>query len=334
MTDQPTAPVSFRQKILSKEIKRAHAMQVRYEDLHVEPDFNLRTPIELLEGEEREAAEEDDKALFEHIMAGGKVPPLEVRPRPGVGVWIVDGHRRHEQIGRAIAAGAPLQDEDGIVWIDVVAFVGNDAERTARVISSAKGRHLRPLEIAFGYAKLAGFRWDNDRIARLDQVSPQWVAKMLTLAHANSDVHALVRSGAAKASTAIEAIAKHGEAAGTFLQAQLEKAKAAGKSRVTPSSIHGRVLPRKVVSPLIIGVDKFMGGLTAKQRVILLDTLEGRVADGTITVNANDLLDLFQAHGAVETVRAKRAEKAAKEAQQAALDTQAPIDLAQEEATA
>ncbi|MHC0506362.1 hypothetical protein [Achromobacter aegrifaciens] len=330
---ESAAPVSFRQKILSKEIKRAHAMQVRYEDLYVEPDFNLRTPVELLEGEEREVAEQDDKALFEHIMAGGKVPPLEVRPRPDVGVWIVDGHRRHEQIGRAIAEGAPLQDEDGIVWIDVVAFVGNDADRTARVISSAKGRHLRPLEVAFGYAKLAGFRWENERIARLDNVSPQWVAKMLILAHANSDVHALVRSGVVKASTAIDAIAMHGEGAGAFLQAQFDKAKAAGKSKVTASTIHGRALPRKVVSPLISGVDSFIKGLDANQRATLLDIQEGRVASDTITIPAAALLELFQAHGAVETVRAKRAEKAAKEAQQAAPDTQAPIDL-EEEATA
>lgn len=54
----------------------------------------------------------------------------------------------------------------------------------------------------------------------------------------------------------------------------------------------------------------------------------------TTTIPAAALLELFQAHGAVETVRAKRAEKAAKEAQQAAPDTQAPIDLEQEEATA
>jgi hypothetical protein len=71
MTESP-APVSFRQKILNKEIKRAHAMQVRYEDLYVEPGFNLRTPIALLEGEEREKAEADDESLFQHIMAGGQ----------------------------------------------------------------------------------------------------------------------------------------------------------------------------------------------------------------------------------------------------------------------
>ncbi|MFY1912698.1 hypothetical protein ACOTB6_14160 [Achromobacter xylosoxidans] len=325
MTDQSTAPASFRQKILSKEIKRAHAMQVRFQDIYVEPDFNLRTPLELLEGEELEQALADDQALFEHIMAGGRVPPLEVRPRAGVGVWLVDGHRRREQIGRAIEAGAPLQDEDGIVWVDVVAFVGNDADRTARIISSAKGRHLRPLEVAFGYAKLESFRWDNDRIARLDNVSPQWVAKMLTLAHANSDVHALVRSGVVKASTAIDTIAMYGEGAGAFLAGKYDQAKAAGKSKVTASSIHGRALPKKVVSPLISGVDAFIQRLDANQRATLLDIKEGRVADETITIPAAALVDLFQAHSAVEAIRAKQAEKQRRAAEAAAAAGQAAI---------
>lgn len=267
-------------------------------------------------------------------MAGGKLPPLEVCPRAEVGVWHVDGYRRHEQIGRGIAAGAPLQDEDGIVWVDVVAFVGNDADRTARIISSAKGRHLRPLEVAFGYAKLENFRWDTDRIARLDNVSPQWVTKMLTLAHANSDVHAPVRSGAVNASTAIDAITKYGENAGPFLLGQLDKARAAGKSKVTPSTIHGRALPRKVVSPLISGVDTFMQGLDANQRATLSDIQEGRVASETTTIPTAAILDLFQAHGAVETLRAKRAERAAKDAHQAAPDMQTPMDLSQEEANA
>ncbi|WP_447578330.1 ParB/RepB/Spo0J family partition protein [Achromobacter kerstersii] len=322
---ESTAPVSFRQKILSKEIKRAHAMQVRYEDIYVEPEFNLRTPLELLEGEELDNALADDQALFEHIMAGGKLPPLEVRPRAEVGVWLVDGHRRHEQIGRAIAAGAPLQDEDGIVWVDVAAFVGNDADRTARIISSAKGRHLRPLEVAFGYAKLESFRWDIDRIARLDNVSPQWVAKMLSLAHANSDVHALVRSGAVKASTAIDTIAKHGEGAGAFLADKFDQAKAAGKSKVTASAIHGRALPRKVVSPLISGVDAFIKGLDAEQRATLVDIQKGRVAHQTITVHATAVLDLFQAHCAVEITRVKQANKQRHAAETAAAAGQASI---------
>lgn len=153
---------------------------------------------------------------------------------------------------------------------------------------------------------------------------------MIALAHANSDVHALVRSGAVKASTAIDALSIHGEGAGAFLQGEFEKAKASGESRVTPSTIHGRALPRKVVSPQISGVDAFMQGMDANQRATLMDIQEGRVASDTITIPAALLMALFEAHGAVETVRAKRALKAAREAQKAAPDTQSPIDHQQD----
>jgi len=78
---------------------------------------------------------------------------------------------------------------------------------------------------------------------------------------------------------------------------------------VTASTIHGRALPRKVVFPLISGVDTFMQGLDANQRATLFDIQEGRVAAETITIPTAALLDLFQAHGAVQTARAKQAEK-------------------------
>ncbi|WP_313369959.1 hypothetical protein [Achromobacter animicus] len=78
---------------------------------------------------------------------------------------------------------------------------------------------------------------------------------------------------------------------------------------MTASTIHGRALPRKVVFPLISGVDTFMQGLDANQRATLFDIQEGRVAAETITIPTAALLDLFQAHGAVQTARAKQAEK-------------------------
>src|SRR5690242_17079144 len=87
---------TFKQKILAGEIKRADALKVRYDDLQVEPGFNLRLPIDRLGEEDLAAAEADDESLFQHIMSGGQLPALEVRPRPEGGVWIVDCHRRHK----------------------------------------------------------------------------------------------------------------------------------------------------------------------------------------------------------------------------------------------
>lgn len=321
MSDQSTAPVSFRQKILNKEIKRAHAMQVRYEDLHVEPGFNLRAPIERLGGKLRQQAEAAEESLFRHIMSGGQYPALEVRPRAEGGVWIVDGHRRHRNVGRAIAAGAPLQDKDGFVMVDVVAFEGNDAERTKRVISSSKGQGLLTLETAFGYARLARFKWDCERIAAEEGVSSVWVGKLLTLANANTDVHDLILADLVKPTVAIAAVEKYGEAAGEFLR---------NRGKTTVGDIKGRPLPRKVVSPLISGVDAFIKGLDANQRATLVDIQEGRVASETITIPTAALRDLFQAHSAVESVRAKQAEKLRLQSEAAAAAGQAEIPTEQE----
>lgn len=316
-----TPPASFKTMIKDGTIKRADAMKVRYSQIKVQDAFNLR------EGDS--VSEAGIEALTNYIMAGGPLPPLEVVAMPdGSGVEIVDGHRRHEAYGRAIARGAPIE------WIAVIGFTGNEIERQARIYTSNEGVKLRPMEAARGFKRFRGMGLDSEEIAAVVHCSRTHVESYLILADAERDVQELVRSGKVAADVAIEAVRNLGAQAGQFLSGKVDQAKAAGKSKVTASAIHGRALPRKVVSPLISGVDSFIKGLDANQRAILIDIQEGRVAADTITVKTQDLLDLFEAHSAVETVRAKRAEKAAKEAQQAAPDTQAPIDLQQEEATA
>ncbi len=314
-------PASFKTMIKDGTIKRADAMKVRYSDIRVKEGFNLRDL-----DEEYDAGIE---ALASYILAGGTFPALEVVALPdGSGVEVVDGHRRYEAIGRAIQRGAPIE------WVSVVGFQGNEIERRARIYTSNEGVKLRPLEAARGFKRFRGMGLDTEEIAALVHRSRPHIENYLVLADAEPDVQALVRGGAVSAEVAIDAVRRHGAQAGEFLSGKVTQAKAAGKSKVTATAIHGRALPRKVVSPLISGVDSFIKGLDANQRAILIDIQEGRVAADTITVKTQDLLDLFEAHSAVETVRAKRAEKAAKEAQQAAPDTQAPIDLQQEEATA
>lgn len=314
-------PASFKTMIKDGTIKRADAMKVRYSQIKVQDAFNLR--------EVDSVSEAGIEALTNYILAGGPLPPLEVVAMPdGSGVEIVDGHRRHEAYGRAIARGAPIE------WIAVIGFTGNEIERQARIYTSNEGVKLRPMEAARGFKRFRGMGLDSEEIAAVVHCSRTHVESYLILADAERDVQELVRSGKVAADVAIEAVRNLGGQAGQFLSRKVDQAKAAGKSKVTASTIHGRALPRKVVSPLISGVDSFIKGLDANQRAILIDIQEGRVAADTITVKTQDLLDLFEAHSAVETVRAKRAEKAAKEAQQAAPDTQAPIDLQQEEATA
>lgn len=314
-------PASFKTMIKDGTIKRADAMKVRYSDIHVKEGFNLRDL-----DDEYDAGIE---ALASYILDGGTFPALEVVAlADGSGVEVVDGHRRYDAIGRAIQRGAPIE------WVAVVGFQGNEIERRARIYTSNEGVKLRPLEAARGFKRFRGMGLDSEEIAALVHRSRPHIENYLVLADAEPDLHTLVRNGAVSVEVAIDAIRKHGAQAGAFLSGKVDQVKAAGKAKVTASTIHGRALPRKVVSPLISGVDTFMKGLAPFQRATLVDIQEGRVASETITIPAAALLELFQAHGAVESLRAKRAEKAAKDAQQAAPDTQAPIELDPEETTA
>lgn len=312
-------PASFKTMIKDGTIKRADAMKARYGDIHVKPGFNLRDL-----DEEYEAGVED---LTVYIMAGGTLPALEVVVSPdGSGVELVDGHRRHDAIGRAIARGFPIE------WVSIVAFQGNAIDREARIFTSNRNAPLRPLEAARGFKRFRGAGLDSAEIAALVHCSRTHVENYLVLADAERDVQELVRSCNVSAEVAIDAVRRLGVKAGDFLSGKVDQAKAAGKSKVTASTIHGRALPRKVLSPLISGVDAFIKGLDANQRATLVDIKEGRVASETITISTAALIDLFEAHGAVETVRAKQAEKQRLQAEAAAAAGQVEIPNEQETA--
>lgn len=224
---------TFKQMVRDGEVRRADAMKVRLDDIHEEPGFNLR-----IEGED---LEQSINLLAAYILDGGQVPPLEVRPREEGGVWLVDGHRRRRAYLKARAAGAPIE------WIFVVPFTGNDADRVTRIITSAEGRNLTPMEIAAGYKRLAGFGLSHAEIGRRVGRTAQHVEQLLVLANANTDVQLLVLAGQVSATEAVRSVREHGEGAGAWLQEQLGKAQAAGKRKVTASSIAGpRLKPREV----------------------------------------------------------------------------------------
>lgn len=299
---------TFKQKILAKEIKRADAMKVRLQDLHVEHGFNLR-----VEGEDLEASID---ALSAHIADGGQYPALEVRPRFDGGVYIVDGHRRHRAIWKAVHAGAPLADKDGEVWVPIVAFEGNDADRVARIITSAEGRALSPLEVATGYARLRSFGWDNARIAQKVGKTPQHVAQLLTLADANSDVQQMVATGGVSAAVAVQVVREHGDDAGKVLA----DAATNGKGKVTAGTMNGKPLPRKVVDEVESALKWFRDeALSGGQRAdIARAEADERYLEAGVTVSAGILLELMKAAALIEGARKHQAERARENAAKAA----------------
>lgn len=233
---------SFKQMIKDGDVRRADAMKVKLEDLHEEPGFNLRT--------EGEALEASIDALAEFIANGGQIPALEVRPRADGGVWVVDGHRRRRAMLKLDKAGrlprTPNKERPDILeaWVPVVAFEGSDADRVARIISSQENEKLSPLELAEGYKRLRAFGWFPEQIAKKVGRTRQHVEQVLTVGNANTDVQNLVAAGHVSATTAAQVVREHGDGAGKVLGAELEKAKANGKKKVTAGTMKGPAIPK------------------------------------------------------------------------------------------
>ncbi|HFL7942318.1 ParB N-terminal domain-containing protein [Pseudomonas putida] len=233
---------SFKQMIKDGEVRRADAMKVQLEDLHEEPGFNLRT--------EGEALEASISSLAEFVAAGGQIPPLEVRPRGEGGVWLVDGHRRRRALLKLDAEGrlprTPNKERPEVLeaWVPVIAFEGSDADRVARIITSQENEKLSPLELAEGYKRLRAFGWSVEQIAVKVGKTRQHVEQVLTIGNANTDVQNLVAAGHVSATTAAQVVREHGDGAGKVLGAELEKAQASGKKRVTAGSMKGPSIPK------------------------------------------------------------------------------------------
>lgn len=300
---------SFKQMIQAGEVKRADAMKVRLEDIHEEPGFNLR-----LEDADFQAS---IAALADYIAAGGIFPPLEVRPRPGGGVFLVDGHRRRRALIALDQDGRLPRDKEGEAWVAVVAFTGNDADRTARIITSAEGRALKPLEVALGYKRLAAFGLSPDDIAAKVGKTRQHVDQLLVPANSNTDVQKMVQAGDVSAAVAVKVARQHGENAGQVLQRELEKAKAVGKGKVTDGTM-AKKLPAKVLQGVADEVDAFVGTLTTAERTILAEIEGGQRNGGTVMVDGRALLSLLTEHAKVQAARQKQAEKARQRAEKAA----------------
>lgn len=312
-----TAAKSFKQMIKDGEVKRADAMKVRLSDIHEEPGFNLRR-----EGED---LQESIDALCEFILDGGQLPPLEVRPRAEGGVWLVDGHRRSRALRQAVELGYPAADEDGELWVSVVAFTGNDADRVARVITSQEGRKLEPLELAEGYKRLASFGWDPAKIAQKVGKTRQHVDQMLVLAGANTDVQQLVATGAVAAATAVAIVREHGEGAGKVLEAELDKAKAAGKGKVTAGTMKGATVPRGLLDDLHNTAKRLHAAFKPDDLLAIERYHRGEITEGGVTIS---LEAAMQVHLILEESARVLADKEAKLREKA--NKAAQMELAQE----
>lgn len=202
---------------------------IQVADLVVDPSFNLRRR---------------KPAWLEHVreIANSMKPPgsfirsfpLTVRMRDGRAM-IRDGHARY--------AAVLLANEEGaeIISIPVVQVPKgtNEEDDVLLMLQSGTttGMKLEPLEQAEGVKRLLANGWSEEKITGRMGRTRQWLANLLTLAEAPSDVQAMVDAGEVAATEAVKVVRSNGADASATLVAAREHAQASGKTRVTAKNI-------------------------------------------------------------------------------------------------
>lgn len=224
---------SFKQMTRDGTIKRTDTgMFISLDQIHVREGFNKR------EDDERTRLADDD--LFQYLMNGGAVPPIEVIARDEGGVWVVEGHRRRRCYARCAEAGKPVDR------IHIMPFNGNDVQRLARIMTSNNQLPLSDMEQAAVIQELHNaFNQTTSEIAKLVNKSVPTVEKLLLLSTANHDVQKEVKSGTVSVDVAVDRVKEFGEKAGEVLQKDKASAAARGKKKVTRSVIAPEISVKK-----------------------------------------------------------------------------------------
>jgi|GEM_PF-469153 len=187
------------------------------DELYVETNYNIRDIDQTHVEEFRDA-----------FIAGEHVPPLAVRVTEK-GIKIIDGHHRYY--------GAKLAQEAGYTLrLECKDFVGSEADSVAFMVTSSQGRALLPLERAAAYQRLVNQGLEPAEIAAKVKRSVTDVEQHLQLLTVGAPLIEMVKSGEVAATTAVALQREHGVKASSVAQEQMQKAKAAGKKKLTRSA--------------------------------------------------------------------------------------------------
>ena len=184
------------------------------DELYVENNYNIREIDQTHVEEFRDA-----------FIAGEHVPPLAVKVTEK-GIKIIDGHHRYYGAKLAQAAGYELR-------LECKDFVGSEADSVAFMVTSSQGRALLPLERAAAYQRLINQGLEPSEIATKVKRSITDVEQHLQLLTVGEPLIEMVKAGEVAATTAIAMQREHGVKASTVAQEQMQKAKAAGKKKLT-----------------------------------------------------------------------------------------------------
>jgi len=252
----------------------ADLWQVEPTRLRVLEGFNARVKNEAYTGRVRWIADS--------IKANGyyKDKPLSgfVAREDGVDViYVTGGHRRHEAVHLAISEGVEVPHVPVVIKPKGTGM----EDLTVDLIVGNEGEPLTTYEQAVVCKRLAGFGWDSKEIARrVGYSTAQYVDGLLALAAAPLPIRKMVIESVISATTAIDAIKKHGDKAVDVLLAAVVKA---GGGRVTAKAMPGAEFKKackKAAEPMYTALTKVkadpgFAGLSEEVRGILAELLKG-----------------------------------------------------------
>lgn len=212
--------MSIRKLYESKQItaKRNNTFLVAFENLYMEPGYNIR---------DGEIDQESVDGFCASFMNGDYVPAIGV-DITDTGLRVNDGQHRYLGAQKAVSQG---KTDLMLEVYDVTELP--PAKRVARMVNANDGTPTSPIARANAYARMKADGMTNDQIAKEVHRSPSDVANFLALASCPEHLKDMVKAGQMSYVMAIELAKEHGEDAPAVAAEALEKAKAAGKEKVT-----------------------------------------------------------------------------------------------------
>ncbi len=237
--DQKIAEVDFSTNSFEKMmrcgmIKRANTgMFIRLKDLHDKqrPDGSCWNSRNM----QSEATLAYVQGIADHIFNKGQLPAIEVQPRHGGGVQVVEGYCRKAAYAIADASGT-----EGEIWVRIVPFDGDELAALVRQDTSDKKQAKTPLEQLDIYTRIRdqmraqGFKGTLAEIAEQVAVSRQYVDQILKLEKLDDEGKELVADGKVSVAVAVKAVRDDADNATQVLQ---EASKSAGGKKATAATV-------------------------------------------------------------------------------------------------
>ncbi|ALX94853.1 DNA-binding protein [Serratia fonticola] len=160
---------------------------------------------------------------------GSDLPPLSVEVTEK-GIKVIDG--QHRFIGAKLA----IEKGHDIPRLECKDFVGTELDKLAHMAKSSQGKPITPIQRAGAYNRAKNQGHTAAEIAKAFGRSVADVEAHIQLLSSGDVLISMVESGEVAATTAVALSREHGPKAGSVATAELAKAKASGKKKLTKSA--------------------------------------------------------------------------------------------------